>query len=329
MGEPPHFSFVFNFSPSLSQCVVEPPAWLFYYHAVALFAYQTLDAIDGKQARRTGTSSPLGELFDHGCDAISTVTISLTTCGVMQIGASWFSFVLIVVSCFAFFMAATEQFHTGWLILGYINVTEAQLLVMGIYAAAGYFGHGFWSQAIPMPEVVQSWTAVVGFEKESPLWFPILAFVVFSALATAAGNFYKIFTRPSVAGADAVQKLLGIFPFAAHVALATLWARDSPKDVLHTTPVLFLLPVGMICALQVGQLVVSRVCMQRATIGQPLLLWTIAGYTNTHFDFLDETTFLWCFVAGSILGYAHFATVVIQDFCKHLGIQVLTIEPKV
>jgi ethanolaminephosphotransferase len=31
----------------------------------------TLDAIDGKQARRTGSSSALGELFDHGCDAIS------------------------------------------------------------------------------------------------------------------------------------------------------------------------------------------------------------------------------------------------------------------
>jgi phosphatidylserine synthase len=30
-----------------------------------------MDAIDGKQARRTGTSGPLGELFDHGCDAIN------------------------------------------------------------------------------------------------------------------------------------------------------------------------------------------------------------------------------------------------------------------
>jgi phosphatidylglycerophosphate synthase len=32
--------------------------------------YQTLDAIDGKQARRTGTSSPLGELFDHGAPVL-------------------------------------------------------------------------------------------------------------------------------------------------------------------------------------------------------------------------------------------------------------------
>ena len=36
---------------------------------------QSLDAIDGKQARRTGTSSPLGELFDHGCDSLSTGSV--------------------------------------------------------------------------------------------------------------------------------------------------------------------------------------------------------------------------------------------------------------
>ena len=34
--------------------------------AIGLFAYQSLDAIDGKQARRTGMAGPLGEMFDHG-----------------------------------------------------------------------------------------------------------------------------------------------------------------------------------------------------------------------------------------------------------------------
>jgi ethanolaminephosphotransferase len=29
--------------------------------------------MDGKQARRTGSSSPLGLLFDHGCDAINSI----------------------------------------------------------------------------------------------------------------------------------------------------------------------------------------------------------------------------------------------------------------
>ena len=47
------------------------PTWLYVLYVVALFIYQTFDAIDGKQARRTGSSGPLGQLFDHGCDAIT------------------------------------------------------------------------------------------------------------------------------------------------------------------------------------------------------------------------------------------------------------------
>jgi ethanolaminephosphotransferase len=38
------------------------PQWLYFTFAAGLFCYQALDAIDGKQARRTGTSGPLGEV---------------------------------------------------------------------------------------------------------------------------------------------------------------------------------------------------------------------------------------------------------------------------
>ena len=34
--------------------------------AFTIFIYQTLDAADGKQARRTNSATPLGQLFDHG-----------------------------------------------------------------------------------------------------------------------------------------------------------------------------------------------------------------------------------------------------------------------
>ena len=33
----------------------EAPSWVYFNLALSLFVYQTLDAIDGKQARRTGT----------------------------------------------------------------------------------------------------------------------------------------------------------------------------------------------------------------------------------------------------------------------------------
>ena len=47
------------------------PPWTYVIAAICAFLYQTLDAVDGKQARRTKTSGPLGQLFDHGCDAIA------------------------------------------------------------------------------------------------------------------------------------------------------------------------------------------------------------------------------------------------------------------
>ena len=59
---------MYNFPWPLDQA----PRYVTFVCAIGLFIYQTLDAIDGKQARRTQTSSPLGELFDHGCDSVST-----------------------------------------------------------------------------------------------------------------------------------------------------------------------------------------------------------------------------------------------------------------
>ena len=42
------------------------PRWVYLLNGMAGLVYLHLDCIDGKQARRTGSSSPLGQLFDHG-----------------------------------------------------------------------------------------------------------------------------------------------------------------------------------------------------------------------------------------------------------------------
>lgn len=44
----------------------ELPRWIYLMSSVGVFFYLHMDALDGKQARKTGTSSPLGQLFDHG-----------------------------------------------------------------------------------------------------------------------------------------------------------------------------------------------------------------------------------------------------------------------
>lgn len=42
------------------------PRWTYIVAGIFQFIYQTLDAVDGKHARTTKASSPLGQLFDHG-----------------------------------------------------------------------------------------------------------------------------------------------------------------------------------------------------------------------------------------------------------------------
>ncbi len=42
------------------------PRWVYYFNGFSVFWYLHLDCLDGKQARRTKSSSPLGQLFDHG-----------------------------------------------------------------------------------------------------------------------------------------------------------------------------------------------------------------------------------------------------------------------
>ena len=65
------------------------PSWVYFVFSVAVIMYQTLDAMDGKQARRTNSSSPLGQLFDHGCDAMSAVCMCIAACSALGLGATF------------------------------------------------------------------------------------------------------------------------------------------------------------------------------------------------------------------------------------------------
>ncbi|VDL77498.1 unnamed protein product [Nippostrongylus brasiliensis] len=80
----------------------EAPSWAYSFSALSLFVYQTLDATDGKQARRTGAASPLGELFDHGCDSISQVFVTLNVAYAMRLGE---------VRCATFFIVIVSLRH--------------------------------------------------------------------------------------------------------------------------------------------------------------------------------------------------------------------------
>lgn len=53
------------------------PDWFCTVVGLNYFIYMIFDNTDGKQARRTGSSSPLGMLMDHGMDCVTAVMVNM------------------------------------------------------------------------------------------------------------------------------------------------------------------------------------------------------------------------------------------------------------
>lgn len=74
-------------------CVLDPtftqtlPHWVFVLAWFAQFWYQTIDAIDGKQARRTDNCSPLGQILDHNLDQITFTCIMVGVCATLRVNS--------------------------------------------------------------------------------------------------------------------------------------------------------------------------------------------------------------------------------------------------
>lgn len=97
-----------------------PYSLLFF--GACVFIYYTMDNVDGKQARRTHSSSPLGMCMDHGCDVLGVSFIAL---GVSQMIGVNNSVIMLFSSQIAvlgtFWASVWSQYHSkGILVLGNI-----------------------------------------------------------------------------------------------------------------------------------------------------------------------------------------------------------------
>ena len=70
--------------------------------------YVIMDNSDGKQARITGASSPVGMLFDHFCDAICAVLNIYIVEKMLQVGESEMNMFWIGISTLPFYYVLVE-----------------------------------------------------------------------------------------------------------------------------------------------------------------------------------------------------------------------------
>lgn len=132
------------YSPTLED---EVPRALYVFASFSLFTYMVLDNLDGKQARRTSSSSPLGQLFDHGCDALNVTVSGITLLACVRLKPPIIPFTLIYgLGHHMFYTAALEEYHTGCMILRELNGPNEGLLVLSfLELVTAIVGPSFWT----------------------------------------------------------------------------------------------------------------------------------------------------------------------------------------
>ncbi|CDU18972.1 hypothetical protein YYC_01875 [Plasmodium yoelii 17X] len=121
---------------------------IYIYMGILFFLYSTFDSIDGKQARRTNTSSALGQLFDHGCDAITSclfVVVAVKTIGLTH-GCVLFwaiGYIQLMTYIISWLEHYTKTFNTT---NGPFGVTEITLFGIALCVFRGLKGPGIYQK---------------------------------------------------------------------------------------------------------------------------------------------------------------------------------------
>lgn len=292
------------------------PRWPYFIFGIGLFIYQSMDAIDGKQARRTKQSSPLGELFDHGCDSISALfllaaSLSCMNAGKLHVFVFWHIFSVM----FLFFSYQWRTYVTGKFRFASIDVTEIQTLCVIMFVVRGFVGHDlFYFTLVPGYSVLDAINVFsIMFE-----CYVILRTLI-PILNEGVGK-----NGTTVAGTSVLSPAI---PMAIIILFAVVYIRESKVGAFNLNPSLiafaFALPISKYSIL----IVLSHICKSPLPLLDSIMWGPFLVLVNLYFGVvIDESIALWLCLAYVIVNLLYTANLISSDICNYLHINCFTIS---
>nr|ASN64463.1 choline/ethanolamine phosphotransferase 2 [Eimeria falciformis] len=316
------------FCPYLSEF---PPRWVYLVTAALFFLYQTLDATDGKHARRLGLSSPLGQLMDHGCDIICTTPLTLLGTAIIGGGVGLRQYAVAVLSSqFLQFLYTWWELHfcVFYTATGFIGVTEAQLSMIVLAILGGTFGpEVFHVDVLPyLPAALGTPLAKLAAAAKVTLTGSIL-FQCMLLICNTGLCLYNVILgikrapQRRVAFTQIVMFLVYIFVQGVVYMHCLVWRPVLNPYMVYTA----------ICSTY--SILLLRLCLS-ATCHFPykLIQWPMiplaAAAAALHLGNLTVDQEFWILLAVcifNILYLADFVFTVVSDICDGLGITCFTV----
>ena len=294
------------------------PSWACFFSAFCYLLYQVLDNLDGKQARRTKSSSPLGLLVDHGTDACTTFFI---TCGLGAILAldNIYQYTLLwIMIIVPFYLNNWEEYITGVMSLPFINgINEGTFVIIFLECLTGFIGQNYCLNKIYLffGEYIQ-------------------INVLLSSLFCGAGIFFGFLSISKVRNLNSktkiVNALIDIFPFIYFLLgyFCIIYLTDS--KISENYPQILIVSFGfqfakMLGILQLSHLTGTRFIPYNLTFILPNLCYIIHSviyYFNKNYRllFVSIDDLIIIFTIVNFVSWFHFAYFCSEEMCKILNI---------
>ncbi|KAL2216275.1 sn-1,2-diacylglycerol cholinephosphotransferase [Thermoascus aurantiacus ATCC 26904] len=307
------------------------PSWLYYSFAFGVWMYSTLDNVDGKQARRTGTSSGLGELFDHGIDSLNCTLASLLETAAMGFGSSRLGAFTALIPCLPMFFSTWETYHTHTLYLGYFNgPTEGLLIAIAIMIISGYYGPQIWTHRIT------EFVGLHGIFGESTFRDIWVTFVLGSFLIChLPACVYNVIVARKRQNLSILPVFVEWAPIAIFTGCILAWLFSPYSTLLSENRlVLFCVTMSFVFGRMTTKIILAHLTRQPFPYWTVLITPLIGGaflgnLPRFGLPMVSATIELWylrAYLVFAFVAYMHWALLVINRITTFLGINCLTIR---
>lgn len=309
------------------------PTWVYYSFAFGLWMYSTMDNVDGKQARRTGTSSGLGELFDHGIDSLNCTLGSLLETAAMGFGATHIGAFTAMIPVLPMFFSTWETYHTHTLYLGVFNgPTEGLIIAAAIMAVSGYYGPDIWKR--PIASVV-GFEDILGDTSFRQGWVPLLLWAFFFIHLPAC--VYHVSKARRAQNLPVLPVFLEWTPMIVFCGSSLAWLGSPHSHLLEDNRlVLFCLTMSFVFGRLTTKIILCHLTRQPFPYWTVMLVPLVGGAVMSHLPTFGlpgvsaatEGWYLRGYFVFAVVAYFTWAVRVINAICAVLDINCLTIKKR-
>ncbi|KAG5879527.1 hypothetical protein JTB14_029893 [Gonioctena quinquepunctata] len=296
------------------------PKWTFTVAGIFLFIGYTLDGIDGKQARKTGTSGPLGELFDHGLDSYTAGFIPAAMYSIFGRGPKYslvpfrmfFTMWNVMMN---FYLSHFEKYNTGVLFLpwGYDFSMWGTIIT---FLIAGVGGHEIWQ--------FRYGSITTGIVFETLLYVcslisnvPVVGYNIYISYKNKTGKMRDF--------SDAIRPLL---PVSAFFILTLIWILYSPSNIIDQDPRAFFFLLGTVFSNISCRLIVAQMSNTTCDAFNLLLVPTsfvVMTAVLTQWANI-ELFLLYALCLVTTIAHIHYGTCVVRQMCRHFKVNCFSIK---